>query len=128
MKQKTVKIAGKKIGVAYCYATEIGYKTLAEEDIHIFIGEVIKCSAENVNPDPGKSVKLITAAAIAYYDSREEEAPEDLDKILIYKAEPNEIGLAIGEILKLYTEWYKLPAGEPKDKEKSEKPADGKNA
>lgn len=126
MKQKTIKIAGKKIGIAYCYATEIGYKKLAEEDIHEFINEIIKCSAENRNPDARKSTFLITAASIAYYESRDEEA-QDISKLLMFDADPDEIGKAIVEILSMYTEWYKLPTGEPKDK-KTKKTADGKNA
>jgi len=53
---------------------------------------------------------------MAYAESKDEKPVID-DKTLMYEAGPEEIGLALGTVIALWTEFYKMPAGEPKDKE-----------
>ena len=120
MTQKEIKLAGKNVRMAYCYATEIGFKDLAGQDIGEFVAEV--CNTGLVEPDPKKLVYLILSAIMAYYQSRDEEPPVK-DRTLLYECEPKEIVAAFTEVLKLRAEWYRVPEGEPKAEEEDPKNA-----
>jgi len=106
MKQKEITLCGKPVTLGYCFATEIAYKTLSEESIHDFIPQSIEDLKAERMPDARKSVFLILAALMAYYESRGEKVPVD-DKALMYESTPTEIGFAIGTVLNLYAEFYK---------------------
>ena len=113
--------------LAYCYATEISYKILSDEDITDFIGEVIIAVKNKKRiPDIRKSMYLILASMQAYYDSKDEESPV-ADKNMMYDATPEEIGIALGIIIVLRAEFYHIPSGEPEDKPKEGEDAE-KNA
>ena len=129
MKTKTINICGKDVTLAYCYATEISYKMLSDEDINDFVQEVI--AALNADPqrmpDIKKSVLFIIAAAMAYAESRGDKCPV-ADKDLMYHATPDELGTALGTVIALRMEFYHVPTDEAEAARKEEKEADQKNA
>ena len=115
---KEIQLGGKPVTLGYCYATEISFKLLSEgEDIQPFMLEAVQALSENRMPDTKKCVCLILAAAMAYAESKEQDSPID-SKFLIYEASPAELGTALGVVIGLWSEFYELPKGEPKEKEK----------
>ena len=117
MTQKEITLCGKHVTLAYCYATEISYKLLSDEDINVFMQEVYECMNDDIQrmPDIRKTIFLILAATSAYYESRGEELPID-DKTLMYETKPEEMGTALGVVLGLRGQFYAVPSGEPEDK------------
>lgn len=126
MKTQEITIAGKKVTLAYCYATEISYKVNAEEDISDFMTECVAAiQAEPQRlPDVRKSVWLIVAAALAYSEATGKDCPvKDTD--IMYHATPEELGTALGTIIVLRAQFY----GAPKDEaEAAKEEGDPKNA
>lgn len=123
MKKETIKFIGKDITLAYCYATEIVYKDMADEDISVFIQEIFTSSQKGEMPDVKKAVYLILASMTAYYESIKEKAPiKDID--IMSEATPVEFGTALATVLNLWKEFYKLPSSEKKPVKKTGK---GKN-
>ena len=114
---KEITIGGKPVTLAYCYATEISYKLLSDEDINAFMQEVYECMNDDIQrmPDIRKTIFLILAAISAYYESRGEGLPID-DKTLMYECKPEELGTALGVVLGLRGQFYAVPSGEPEDK------------
>lgn len=117
---KEITICGKQVTLAYCYATEISYKVLSDEDIINFGQEVIEKIQHEQMPDIRKTIFLILASMNAYYESKGEKAPVS-DKELMYECTPQEIGQALGVIIGLRSQFYHVPTDEPQDK-----PAEGK--
>lgn len=117
---KEITICGKQVTLAYCYATEISYKILCDEDIIDFGQEVIEKIQHEQMPDIRKTIFLILASMNAYYESKGEKAPVS-DKELMYECTPQEIGQALGVIIGLRSQFYHVPTEEPQDK-----PAEGK--
>ena len=115
MKTETIKIAGKKISIAYCYATELAYKDYTNEDITDFIPEIINSTQAGQMPDTKKSIYLILAAIMAAAQSKNEE-PAITDKELMFEASPEDMGNALASIIMLRLKFYNIPLGEPKDK------------
>ena len=122
MIHEKVTIAGKPVYLGYCYATEIAYIDLSGENIT----DIIQDTVTGINatpsrmPDAKRSIYLVLAAVIAYYESVKEEAPvKDID--IMSESTPEEIGKAIGTIINLWAKFYNIPKGEP-----AEKPAKGK--
>ena len=115
-------LAGKPVILGYCYATEIAYKDLSGEDIADIIQETI--AAVNAQParmlDAKRSIYLVLAAVMAYYQSQEDDAPIK-DSDLMNETTPFELGTALGTIINLRAKFYNIPKGEPADK-----PAKGK--
>lgn len=111
--------------LGYCFATEISYKILADEDIHDFIREAVECLNDNRMPDSRKSIFLIMAAMQSYYESIGKKPPLT-DKDLMYHMTPTEMGVAVGTIIGLYAEMNLSPKGE--DEDKKEEQAAPKNA
>ena len=126
---KEITIGGKPVTLAYCYATEISYKLLSDEDINIFMAEVYECMNDDIQrmPDIRKTIFLILAAISAYYESRGEELPID-DKTLMYETKPEELGTALGVVLGLRGQFYAVPTGEPEDKPDGKAAKKRKNA
>lgn len=126
---KEITIGGKPVTLAYCYATEISYKLLSDEDINIFMTEVYECMNDDIQrmPDIRKTIFLILAAISAYYESRGEELPID-DKTLMYECKPEELGTALGVVLGLRGQFYAVPSGEPEDKPDKKAAKKRKNA
>ena len=117
---KEITICGKQVTLAYCYATEISYKILSDEDIIDFGQEVIEKIQHEQMPDIRKTIFLILASMNAYYESKGEKAPVS-DKELMYECTPQEIGQALGVIIGMRSQFYHVPSDEPQDK-----PAEGK--
>ena len=104
MVQETINILGKDVTFGYCYAVELSFKTLAEEDIHSFIPVAIKTVSEDKRlPDIQRCVYLILASMLAYYESKGEKAPIE-DKDLMFNCSAEELGLALGTVIKLYSQ------------------------
>ena len=122
MKTKEITLCGKQVTLAYCFATEISFKLLAEQECTAFMREIILALQESKMPDTRKSIYLIMSAMTAYYESRGEKNPLE-DRELVFHSSPEDVGSAIGTIAGLYIDFYKIPVGEPKEKE----PADEKN-
>lgn len=128
MTTKTITIAGKEITLAYCYATEIGYKLLSDEDINDYMADAIEAIGRKAMPDTRKTVYVVIAAINAYSEWKGEQ-PAISDRDLMYDATPMELGTALGTILQLRADFYKVPSGEPKDEQPEEKkPSSEKNA
>ena len=122
MIHEEITIAGKSVTLGYCYATEIAYKELSGEDIADIIQETI--AAINAKParmpDTKRSIYLVLAAVMAYYDGKDVDAPI-MDTDLMRETSPIELGTALGTIINLWAKFYNIPKGEPEDK-----PAKGK--
>lgn len=118
MKTKTITIAGKDVTLGYCSATEIGYKLLSDEEVTDFFAHVSACFNEKKDPDKQKTIFLIIAAVKAYSEWKEEPSAIT-DRDLLYDADPFEMGVALGTILQLRSDFYHMPSGEPTD-DKSE--------
>ena len=128
MIQEEVTLAGKPVTLGYCYATEIAYKDLSGEDIPSIIQETI--AAVNAQPaqmpDAKRSIYLVLAAIMAYYQSKDEDAPvKDID--LMNETTPLELGTALGTIINLWAKFYNIPQGEPEDKPQTGKGKKRKN-
>ena len=122
MIHEEITLAGKPVTLGYCFATEIAYKDLSGEDIAAIIQETIACVNTQLAhmPDAKRSIYLVIAAVIAYYQSQDKDAPiKDTD--LMNDITPLELGTAIGTIINLWAKFYNIPKGEP-----AEKPAKGK--
>ena len=122
MIHEEITIAGKPVTLGYCYATEIAYKDLSGEDIADIIRETF--AAINAQPqrmpDTKRSIYLVLAAVMAYYQSKDEEAPIK-DTVLMNETTPMELGIALGTIITLWAKFYNIPKGEPEDKPQKRK-------
>ena len=116
---KEIILCGKPVTLGYCYATEISYKILAEEEISDYFAEIYAAFQQKRDPDVRKSIYLIHAAMNAYADSKEIEPPLT-NKELLEDLSPQERGTAIGTMIVLRNEFYKVPVGEPEDKTEKE--------
>lgn len=114
MTTKTITIAGREVTLAYCYATEIGYKLLSDEDINVYTAETLDLLEQKTMPDTRKTIYALIAAINAYSEWKGEQ-PAITDRDLMYDATPLEIGTALGTFLRLRADFYKIPEGEPKD-------------
>lgn len=117
---KEITLCGKQVVLGYCYATEIGYKTLSDEDIIDFGSEIAEKIQQQQMPDIKRTIFLILASMNAYYESINAETPIT-DKDLLYKSDPQEIGVALGTILGLRGKFYHLPTDEPRGEDKDKK-------
>ena len=99
--------------MAYCYATEISSKVLTDENIEVFMGEVGVALTDVTMPDVKKSVMLILASMMSYYEFKDENAPIT-DKELMANITPVELGKAIGTIIGLRSNFYYVPEDEQK--------------
>ena len=103
--------------MAYCYATEIAFKDLSNQDITDFLIEAVPQIQAQKMPDAKKVVLLIIAALVSHYQSIGEDVPIE-DKDIMYRATSKEIGNALGVVIGLRADFYHIPAGEPEDKSK----------
>ena len=119
---KEIQIAGKAVTLGYCYATEIAYKLNADEEITDFLLEAIPIIQQQRMPDAKKVMLLIIASVTSYYESIKKDGEESkapiTDRDIMYDATSEEIGKALGDIITMRAEFYKMPTGEPKDKPK----------
>lgn len=114
MLQKEITLCGRQVTLAYCYATEIAYKDLSDENIADYIKEAVACIQKETDPDVKHTIYAILACMLAYYQSRGEDAPlKDTD--LMNEAKPAELGAAIFTIIGLRMDFYHVPKDEPAD-------------
>ena len=125
MTKKEITICGKQVTLAYCYATEIGYKNLAGEDMTDFVQEAVKAIQSEKSPDIEKVIYAIIASMMAFYEDADKMPVKDAD--IMKEATPLEVGTALGTILGLRGEFYNIPNGEPKDTDEEKAEAE-KNA
>lgn len=128
MIHEEITLAGKPVTLGYCYATEIAYKDLSDEDIAAILQETIACVNAKPKrvPDTKRSIYLVLAAIMAYYQSKDEDAPiKDTD--LMNETTPMELGTALGTIINLWAKFYNIPTGEPEDKPQKGKGKKAKN-
>ena len=127
---KEITLCGKQVTIGYCFATELGFRTNANEEIEDFIIEVVEAfQKQSQMPDINKCIYLIYAAMLAYYESEKQKAPISAEDMMYYM-QPLELGAALAIIVNMRDDFYKTPKGEPDDKPKSEeeKKDDEKNA
>jgi hypothetical protein len=120
---KEVTICGKQVTLAYCYATEIAFKNLCNEDMFDYAKHAIESIQAERDPDIEKTIYAIIASMMAYYEEKDKAPIKDTD--LMKEAKPVEIGTAMLAILSMRAEFYHVPAGEPEEKQKGGKK--GKN-
>ena len=114
MLQKEITLCGRQVTLAYCYATEIAYKDLSDENIADYIKEAVACIQKETDPDVKRTIYAILACMLAYYQSRGEEAPLT-DTELMNEAKPAELGTAIFTIIGMRMDFYHVPKDEPAD-------------
>lgn len=119
MIQKEITICGKQVTLAYCFATEIAYKDLSDEDITAYFEAALPLLQEQKMPDTKKTIYLILACMMAYYEDADKAPIKDSE--IMKEATPDEIGTALGTIIGLRAQFYHVPSGEPEDKQE-EKP------
>lgn len=110
----------RSVTLAYCYATEIAFKDMANEDISVYMQEIFTSSQKGEMPDVKKGVYLIMAAMMAYYESIKEKAPVT-DADIMNEATPEEFGAAIATVINLWKAFYKVPTSEQKPAKKTGK-------
>lgn len=115
MNTQEITLCGKPVTLGYCYATEIAYKNLAGQDINDFMTEVREAITANLMPDIEKTIFLLLASMLSYYESRKEEIPVKSED-LMNDCTPPELGTALGTILAIRSKFYNIPTGEPEDK------------
>lgn len=122
MIHEEITLAGKPVTLGYCYATEIAYKDLSGEDIAAIIQEtIVAVNAQPARmPDTKRSIYLVLAAVMAYYQSKEEDAPIN-GTDLMNDTTPLELGKALGTIINLWAQFYNIPKGEPEEKPTKER-------
>ena len=112
---RDITICGKPVTLAYCYATEIAYKDLSDENIGEYINEAVDCIQNGIDPDVKRTISAILACMLAYYESKGEKTPIEV-KELMSNISPSEFAAAIITVLDMRIEFYHVPAGEPADK------------
>ena len=100
--------------MAYCYATEIAYKDLADEDMLDYAKHAIESIQAQRDPDIKRTIFAIIACMMAYYENADKAPVKDSD--IMKEATPVEIGNAMLTILNMRSEFYHVPKGEPEEK------------
>jgi hypothetical protein len=118
---KEITICGKAVTLAYCYATEIAYKDLADEDMLDYAKHALESIQAQRDPDIKRTIFAIIACMMAYYEDADRTPVKDSE--IMREATPVEIGTAMLTILSMRSEFYHVPTGEPEDK-----PKDGQDA
>lgn len=121
MNTKEITIIGKKVTLAYNYATEIAYKNSTDEDIEDYMKEAVAAVQESKSPDVKKTIYCIIASMLSYYESKGEDSPVS-DNDLMFECTPQELGVALGTIIALRAQFYHVPNDEPKDNQEENEP------
>ena len=131
MIKETIKIAGINVTLGYCFATELNYRNLADEEIADYFKEAFACIQEGKDPDTDKSIRLVLASVHSYYDSIHQGKGDTVypinERTLVFETAPDELMKAVITIVNLRNKFYKVPEGEPKDKEPKPGRKKGKN-
>ena len=111
---KEITICGKAVTLAYCYATEIAYKNMTNEDMFDYIQKAVEAIQNQRDPDIEKTIYAILACIMAYYEDADKAPVKDSE--IMKQATPVEIGTAMLTILSMRSEFYHVPKDEPEDK------------
>ena len=111
---KEITICSKQVTLAYCYATEIAYKNMANEDMFDYAQKAIEAIQSQRDPDIEKTIYAILACLMAYYEDANKAPVKDSE--IMKQATPVEIGTAMLTILNMRNEFYNIPKGEPEEK------------
>ena len=111
---KEITLCSKQVTLAYCYATEIAYKDLSDEDMFDYAKHALDSIHAQRDPDIKKTILAIIACMMAYYEDAGKSPVKDTD--IMKTATPVELGTAMLTILSMRSEFYHVPAGEPEDK------------
>ena len=111
---KEITLCGKQVTLAYCYATEIAYKDLSNEDMLDYAKHAVEAIQAQRDPDIKRTIFTILACMMAFYEDADKAPVKDSD--IMKDATPVEIGTAMLTILSMRSEFYHVPAGEPEDK------------
>ena len=125
MIKKEITLCGKPVTLAYCFATEIAYKKLVNDDMLDYAKHAIDSIQSERDPDVERTIYAIIACMMAYY--KDEDKFPVKDKDIMDEATPVEYVTAILAILDLRNEFYNIPKNEPEE-EKSDDVEEGKNA
>lgn len=121
MIKEIIKIAGIDVTLGYCFATELNYRNLADEEIADYFKKAFACIQEGKDPDTDKSIRLVLASVHSYYDSIHQGEGDIVypinERTLLFETTPDELMKAVITIVNLRNKFYKVPEGEPKDKE-----------
>ena len=121
---KEITICGKQVTLAYCYATEIAYKDLSDEDMFDYAQHAVEAIQAQRDPDIKKTILAIIACMMAYYEDADKAPVKDTD--IMKTATPVELGTAMLTILSMRSEFYHTN-DEPEEKTDGEGTT-GKNA
>ena len=116
---KEITLCGKQVTLAYCFATEIAYKDLANEDMYDYAKHAVDSIQNQRDPDAKRTIFAIIACMMAYY---EKNLPVT-DAEIMKTATPVEFIKAILTVLNMRSEFYHIPKGEPEDGQDAEKNA-----
>ena len=111
---KEITLCSKQVTLAYCYATEIAYKDLANEDMLDYAKHAIESIQAQRDPDIKRTIFTILACMMAFYEDADKAPVKDSD--IMKDATPVEIGTAMLTILSIRNEFYHVPKGEPEEK------------
>lgn len=114
MKKKTITIAGKKVTLAFCYATEIAFAEYTGESFH----EYIRTAGDKQD---AKKMLYVIMAAIMAWAQYEQKDPVITDKQLLYEATPEQFTAAYVAVMELFASFYKLPLGDKQQQPKDDK-------
>ena len=114
MIQKEITICGKAVTLAYCYATEIAYKNMTNEDMFNYAQKAVEAIQNQRDPDIEKTIYAILACLMAYYEDADKAPVKDSE--IMKQATPVEIGTAMLTILSMRSEFYHVPKDEPEEK------------
>lgn len=118
MESSTIHIAGKEVAVCYCFAAEIAFQDIA--------GNTVQEAFASIVPNDGgvfdtrAALQLIIVCAIAHAESRGEACTLKM-KDLLTSATPVEVAAAVGEIIRLFSEFYKISENDGKSEEVKKK-------
>lgn len=121
MIKKEITLCSKQVTLAYCYATEIAYKEMSDEDIFDYARAAVEAIQSQRDPDIKRTIFAIIACMMAYYEDADKAPVKDSD--IMKEATPVELGTAMLTILSMRNDFYHVPSGEPEDK-----PKDGQDA
>ena len=111
---KEITLCSKQVTLAYCYATEIAYKNMTNEDMFDYTKKAVEAIQDQRDPDIEKTIYAILACMMAYYEDADKAPVKDSE--IMKDATPVEIGTAMLTILSMRSEFYHVPKDEPEDK------------
>lgn len=132
MKTKEVTICGKQVTLAYCYATEIAYKEIADEDMIDYIHHAIESVQSQKDPDVKRTIIAIHSCIFAFADANTPDGQDVVTPVtlkqMMKEMTPAEMGIALFAILDLREQFYKVPKEDAEEIKKETREEDQKNA